>query len=135
FHVTGVQTCALPILDYNENLIDQTNKKSGTEIEIENKTTMNSKDLFQQTMTKSENKDRLNQTEHYKIQSEIDNSGPINEIPLKEQREEIRKMEEKKLNEKLKDRKSTRLNSSHVKISYAVFCLKKKIETKDLEQQ
>src|SRR5690606_40862344 len=28
------------------------------------------------------------------------------------------------------DRKSTRLNSSHVKISYAVFCLKKKKETK-----
>src|SRR5690606_40071188 len=28
------------------------------------------------------------------------------------------------------DRKSTRLNSSHVKISYAVFCLKKK-NTKD----
>src|SRR5690606_40996142 len=28
------------------------------------------------------------------------------------------------------DRKSTRLNSSHVKISYAVFCLKKKILTK-----
>src|SRR5690606_40104692 len=27
---------------------------------------------------------------------------------------------------KLLDRKSTRLNSSHVKISYAVFCLKKK---------
>src|SRR5690606_41591240 len=27
------------------------------------------------------------------------------------------------------DRKSTRLNSSHVKISYAVFCLKKKINT------
>src|SRR5690606_41500161 len=27
---------------------------------------------------------------------------------------------------KNKDRKSTRLNSSHVKISYAVFCLKKK---------
>src|SRR5690554_7576741 len=26
----------------------------------------------------------------------------------------------------LKDRKSTRLNSSHVRISYAVFCLKKK---------
>src|SRR5690606_40698601 len=28
------------------------------------------------------------------------------------------------------DRKSTRLNSSHVKISYAVFCLKKKTKTK-----
>src|SRR5438874_3980309 len=29
----------------------------------------------------------------------------------------------------LRDRKSTRLNSSHVEISYAVFCLKKKIST------
>src|SRR5690606_41843081 len=27
---------------------------------------------------------------------------------------------------RIQDRKSTRLNSSHVKISYAVFCLKKK---------
>ena len=27
---------------------------------------------------------------------------------------------------KMADRKSTRLNSSHVRISYAVFCLKKK---------
>src|SRR5690606_39418747 len=27
---------------------------------------------------------------------------------------------------RMEDRKSTRLNSSHVKISYAVFCLKKK---------
>src|SRR5690349_23447980 len=30
------------------------------------------------------------------------------------------------------DRKSTRLNSSHVEISYAVFCLKKKKNTKNL---
>src|SRR5690625_6506011 len=29
-----------------------------------------------------------------------------------------------------KDRKSTRLNSSHVAISYAVFCLKKKTQEK-----
>src|SRR2546430_11423342 len=28
----------------------------------------------------------------------------------------------------IRDRKSTRLNSSHSQISYAVFCLKKKIE-------
>src|SRR5258707_5304264 len=36
------------------------------------------------------------------------------------------------LDEKLKfgDRKSTRLNSSHANISYAVFCLKKKKNTK-----
>src|SRR5204863_4565160 len=31
----------------------------------------------------------------------------------------------------LLDRKSTRLNSSHVEISYAVFCLKKKKKKKD----
>src|SRR5690349_25079850 len=30
-----------------------------------------------------------------------------------------------------RDRKSTRLNSSHVEISYAVFCLKKKKKKKD----
>src|SRR5690606_40500261 len=30
----------------------------------------------------------------------------------------------------VRDRKSTRLNSSHVKISYAVFCLKKKKKNK-----
>src|SRR5437868_7859717 len=32
-----------------------------------------------------------------------------------------------------RDRKSTRLNSSHVSISYAVFCLKKKKQNKDQE--
>src|SRR5690606_40302063 len=32
------------------------------------------------------------------------------------------------------DRKSTRLNSSHVKISYAVFCLKKKKKQTNLEE-
>src|SRR3712207_7721009 len=31
------------------------------------------------------------------------------------------------INSKVKDRKSTRLNSSHANISYAVFCLKKNI--------
>src|SRR5436309_11723126 len=33
------------------------------------------------------------------------------------------------------DRKSTRLNSSHVKISYAVFCLKKKKKKKNIEKE
>src|SRR5690349_24238805 len=32
--------------------------------------------------------------------------------------------------ERIQDRKSTRLNSSHVEISYAVFCLKKKKKKK-----
>src|SRR5207302_3175508 len=34
-------------------------------------------------------------------------------------------------NSSTEDRKSTRLNSSHVKISYAVFCLKKKKKKKE----
>src|SRR5690554_492067 len=33
--------------------------------------------------------------------------------------------------DEVEDRKSTRLNSSHVRISYAVFCLKKKIAQPD----
>src|SRR5712664_4738773 len=39
--------------------------------------------------------------------------------------------EERKM---LEDRKSTRLNSSHDQISYAVFCLKKKKQTKSDRQ-
>src|SRR5436305_8137697 len=35
------------------------------------------------------------------------------------------------LTERAEDRKSTRLNSSHVRTSYAVFCLKKKIKLGD----
>src|SRR5690349_23989737 len=33
------------------------------------------------------------------------------------------------------DRKSTRLNSSHVEISYAVFCLKKKIDERRADRR
>src|SRR5437867_13379750 len=39
-----------------------------------------------------------------------------------------RKQAEEALRESEEDRKSTRLNSSHRTISYAVFCLKKKTE-------
>src|SRR5258705_7697402 len=38
----------------------------------------------------------------------------------------------KKIHKILKDRKSTRLNSSHLGISYALFCLKKNIIPPDL---
>src|SRR3712207_9093192 len=34
----------------------------------------------------------------------------------------------------LRDRKSTRLNSSHANISYAVFCLKKKKQTQEYQR-
>src|SRR5438874_2892297 len=37
--------------------------------------------------------------------------------------------------EVLEDRKSTRLNSSHVEISYAVFCLKKKKKKKKTKKR
>src|SRR5207253_9055660 len=45
-------------------------------------------------------------------------------MPLEQQRNRQKKSDEAHLDER--DRKSTRLNSSHVAISYAVFCLKKK---------
>src|SRR5690606_39523760 len=51
--------------------------------------------------------------------SEFRNANTRNSHYAKKSAQGIRR----KLN---KDRKSTRLNSSHVKISYAVFCLKKK---------
>src|SRR5258707_10011542 len=39
------------------------------------------------------------------------------------------------LSEKREDRKSTRLNSSHANISYAVFCLKKKTPRRDTQHR
>src|SRR5699024_11961161 len=44
---------------------------------------------------------------------------------------EVVKAEEAVVKAADEDRKSTRLNSSHVSISYAVFCLKKKKEVRD----
>src|SRR5690606_41957244 len=41
-------------------------------------------------------------------------------VPIIEDYDDLKESDEKKHK---KDRKSTRLNSSHVKISYAVFCL------------
>src|SRR3989454_3029961 len=41
-------------------------------------------------------------------------------------RDEVQKLQQQ-LDSAVQDRKSTRLNSSHLVISYAVFCLKKKI--------
>src|SRR5438874_6844381 len=44
---------------------------------------------------------------------------------------EIRLLAGGRLGGDMRDRKSTRLNSSHVEISYAVFCLKKKKTNKE----
>src|SRR5699024_12596449 len=50
---------------------------------------------------------------------------------LSRQQEQLARLKDDEIMETIlnTDRKSTRLNSSHVSISYAVFCLKKKIKT------
>src|SRR5690606_39498942 len=54
------------------------------------------------------------------------NAGLKAQIRAGQAEAEIRESWEPALSRFKQDRKSTRLNSSHVKISYAVFCLKKK---------
>src|SRR5437667_8479473 len=57
-------------------------------------------------------------------------SRRVVELPLNEKIDAVRA--ERKMNAPVvmtRDRKSTRLNSSHITISYAVFCLKKKKQT------
>src|SRR2546421_8524324 len=46
--------------------------------------------------------------------------------PLRERRSDIPLLAARRKRSARRDRKSTRLNSSHDQISYAVFCLKKK---------
>src|SRR5690606_40964609 len=50
----------------------------------------------------------------------------FNRSNLKNAVPNLTETEYERIIQKKEDRKSTRLNSSHVKISYAVFCLKKK---------
>src|SRR5690606_41303706 len=66
-----------------------------------------------------------------RLRGSRDGSGPLRPVrtSLREPRARSRNLQRRRLRHRL-DRKSTRLNSSHVKISYAVFCLKKKIRTK-----
>src|SRR5207302_10066427 len=53
--------------------------------------------------------------------------GQANAHPGRRQGREGERLRGRPVERVLADRKSTRLNSSHVKISYAVFCLKKKM--------
>src|SRR5690625_1244524 len=46
--------------------------------------------------------------------------------------EAAKELSPREIQARLRDRKSTRLNSSHVAISYAVFCLKNKIDWEKL---
>src|SRR5690606_41836783 len=63
--------------------------------------------------------------DHPAIGERHDRPGREREHGGDERREEEHPLVRARRNDRL-DRKSTRLNSSHVKISYAVFCLKKK---------
>src|SRR5690242_21096836 len=50
-------------------------------------------------------------------------------VPLDEPRRSLSRDDRREVHVGREDRKSTRLNSSHMSISYAVFCLKKKTIT------
>src|SRR5690606_14054709 len=56
----------------------------------------------------------------------VDHTMALKGFTLSEDSDFIINIESSTYQENRRDRKSTRLNSSHVKISYAVFCLKKK---------
>src|SRR5690606_39468480 len=97
FHVTGVQTCALPIYwigvrnKYFAAIISPDNPAG-----VEGAYVEGFRKLFQNQGIKESYSVRLT-------------------LPFRNSDYEKNSL----------DRKSTRLNSSHVKISYAVFCLKK----------
>src|SRR2546430_9957913 len=60
---------------------------------------------------------------------EVDPAGPGGRLPgvdLHERSNRARTVRQEDVLVRRRDRKSTRLNSSHSQISYAVFCLKKK---------
>src|SRR4051812_50097246 len=61
----------------------------------------------------------LTQEAHDRLKAELDQLSGEGRIEIARKIEEARE-----------DRKSTRLNSSHMSISYAVFCLKKKKKKK-----
>src|SRR2546430_4952920 len=58
--------------------------------------------------------------------------GEVGVPPPLEHRQALERLESLPM---FQDRKSTRLNSSHSQISYAVFCLKKKTEQERVQRQ
>src|SRR5690606_40895444 len=97
FHVTGVQTCALPIYAGLDLERIRHGKTGATSFEQTGIT-----DLTARLGVK-----RRGVQHHDGLLAGLD-AVDLSAVHIE------------------RDRKSTRLNSSHVKISYAVFCLKKK---------
>src|SRR3712207_7879851 len=58
-----------------------------------------------------------------------DDRPPLEVLAERDRQRHARVLELARLDDLAEDRKSTRLNSSHANISYAVFCLKKKNAT------
>src|SRR5690625_7796090 len=59
------------------------------------------------------------------VEEGVEHDFPEHRI-VEQQRRVVLQADPARRGERVPDRKSTRLNSSHVAISYAVFCLKKK---------
>src|SRR5690606_41648191 len=66
-----------------------------------------------------------NQRRGYRATIDAGLAVPLGEPPHKDLEDRVRDLIPLLSDSAWSDRKSTRLNSSHVKISYAVFCLKK----------
>src|SRR3712207_7417017 len=58
-------------------------------------------------------------------------ADPVAALPKDATREQKQAAQKQQREQVAADRKSTRLNSSHANISYAVFCLKKKTHASD----
>src|SRR5690349_23977958 len=65
--------------------------------------------------------------EFYAVSTEFDDSRAVPWV-RRNVLDKLPSPSDKAGSRRTRDRKSTRLNSSHVEISYAVFCLKKKTE-------
>src|SRR5690606_40368868 len=146
FHVTGVQTCALPISKSDEinDAINALNKRiAGLKVANGSESLWKSyEDYFEmgniysgsgnldsnniRGMLTSTHFNTLTAENHMKPDNlssgGAGQKGTFNIFPGSNH-----------VSDQL-DRKSTRLNSSHVKISYAVFCLKKKKKKREIKQ-
>src|SRR5690606_39590472 len=112
--VTGVQTCALPILW--RNVVDE---HTGELVVTDDPADEETRRLVARTVAEVET-----EMSAMRVNTAIARLIVLNNHLTGLERTPREAVEPLLL--MLADRKSTRLNSSHVKISYAVFCLKKK---------
>src|SRR5690606_40092360 len=110
FHVTGVPTCALPILDAAAE-VEELPLRQGADVG---------------PLVDHPSLRRLEEVEDDVRDRRLARAGLPDERRRRPARQGEGDVVDRLEGRPGADRKSTRLNSSHVKISYAVFCLKKK---------